>query len=62
MTTPQIGIIMGSQSDWPTLKPAAETLDALGHFGNGGEHCPGLVGDRSAQRGSLPGSVLAQDF
>ncbi|MDE3115606.1 MAG: 5-(carboxyamino)imidazole ribonucleotide mutase [Pseudomonadota bacterium] len=30
MTTPQIGIIMGSQSDWPTLKPAAETLDALG--------------------------------
>ena len=29
MTTPQVGIIMGSQSDWPTLEPAAEILDAL---------------------------------
>jgi 5-(carboxyamino)imidazole ribonucleotide mutase len=29
MTIPQIGIIMGSQSDWPTLKPAAEILEAL---------------------------------
>ncbi len=27
---PKIGIIMGSQSDWPTLKPAAEILDTLG--------------------------------
>jgi 5-(carboxyamino)imidazole ribonucleotide mutase len=26
---PLIGIIMGSQSDWPTLKAAAEILDAL---------------------------------
>ncbi|MFY9241282.1 MAG: 5-(carboxyamino)imidazole ribonucleotide mutase [Roseovarius sp.] len=26
----QIGIIMGSQSDWPTMKEAAEILDALG--------------------------------
>ena len=25
-----VGIIMGSQSDWPTLKPAAEVLDELG--------------------------------
>jgi 5-(carboxyamino)imidazole ribonucleotide mutase len=25
-----IGIIMGSQSDWPTLKAAADMLDALG--------------------------------
>ena len=25
-----VGIIMGSQSDWPTLKPAAEILDTLG--------------------------------
>lgn len=25
----QIGIIMGSQSDWPTMKAAAEILDAL---------------------------------
>ncbi len=25
-----VGLIMGSQSDWPTLKIAAETLDALG--------------------------------
>ncbi|MEM7751856.1 MAG: 5-(carboxyamino)imidazole ribonucleotide mutase [Pseudomonadota bacterium] len=27
---PQVGIIMGSQSDWPTLKPASEILDTLG--------------------------------
>ncbi|MCG6883444.1 MAG: 5-(carboxyamino)imidazole ribonucleotide mutase [Silicimonas sp.] len=26
----KVGIIMGSQSDWPTLKPAAEILDTLG--------------------------------
>ena len=26
---PGVGIIMGSQSDWPTLKAAAEVLDAL---------------------------------
>jgi 5-(carboxyamino)imidazole ribonucleotide mutase len=26
---PSIGIIMGSRSDWPTLKAAAEVLDAL---------------------------------
>jgi len=27
---PQVAIIMGSQSDWSTMKHAAETLDALG--------------------------------
>jgi len=27
---PLVGIIMGSQSDWPTLKPASEILKALG--------------------------------
>lgn len=27
---PLVGIIMGSQSDWPTLKAAADMLDALG--------------------------------
>ena len=27
---PKIGIIMGSQSDWPTMKEAAGMLDALG--------------------------------
>lgn len=26
----QVGIIMGSQSDWPTMREAAEMLDALG--------------------------------
>ena len=26
----EIGIIMGSQSDWPTMREAAEMLDALG--------------------------------
>ena len=27
---PAIGIIMGSQSDWETMRHAAETLDKLG--------------------------------
>lgn len=26
---PAVGIIMGSRSDWPTLKAAADVLDAL---------------------------------
>ncbi|NKB50388.1 MAG: 5-(carboxyamino)imidazole ribonucleotide mutase [Alphaproteobacteria bacterium] len=30
MASPIIGIIMGSQSDWQTMRHAAETLDALG--------------------------------
>lgn len=29
MTTPLVGIIMGSQSDWPTMVEAAEVLDEL---------------------------------
>jgi 5-(carboxyamino)imidazole ribonucleotide mutase len=29
-TKPVVGIIMGSKSDWATMKLAAETLDALG--------------------------------
>jgi len=29
-TTPPVAIIMGSQSDWVTMKHAAETLDQLG--------------------------------
>jgi 5-(carboxyamino)imidazole ribonucleotide mutase len=29
MTAPKIGLIMGSQSDWPTLRVASEILDAL---------------------------------
>jgi 5-(carboxyamino)imidazole ribonucleotide mutase len=28
--TAKVGIIMGSQSDWPTMKHAADVLDALG--------------------------------
>lgn len=28
--TAVVGIIMGSQSDWPTMKPAADILDTLG--------------------------------
>lgn len=28
--TPKVGIIMGSQSDWPTMKEAANILDELG--------------------------------
>ena len=30
MPTPDVGVIMGSQSDWPTMRLAAETLDELG--------------------------------
>lgn len=30
MSNPIIGIIMGSQSDWPTMKHAAEILEKLG--------------------------------
>jgi 5-(carboxyamino)imidazole ribonucleotide mutase len=30
MTAPQIGLIIGSQSDWPTLRAASEILDKLG--------------------------------
>ena len=30
MSTPRIGIIMGSQSDWPTLAHSARTLDDFG--------------------------------
>jgi 5-(carboxyamino)imidazole ribonucleotide mutase len=30
MSDATVGIIMGSQSDWPTLRHAAETLEALG--------------------------------
>jgi 5-(carboxyamino)imidazole ribonucleotide mutase len=29
MTTPMVGIIMGSSSDWETMRHAAETLDQL---------------------------------
>lgn len=29
MTPPPVGIIMGSQSDWATMRAAAEVLDAL---------------------------------
>ncbi len=30
MADPEVGIIMGSQSDWATMRHAAETLDRLG--------------------------------
>jgi len=30
MTQPVVGIVMGSQSDWPTMARAAEVLDELG--------------------------------
>ena len=30
MSDAKVGIIMGSQSDWPTLRHAADTLEALG--------------------------------
>ena len=29
-TSPQVGIVMGSDSDWPTMKAAAEALDEFG--------------------------------
>jgi 5-(carboxyamino)imidazole ribonucleotide mutase len=30
MSAPKVGIIMGSKSDWETMRLAADTLDALG--------------------------------
>ena len=30
MGEPQVGVIMGSRSDWETMKAAAETLEELG--------------------------------
>lgn len=30
MASPRVGLIMGSQSDWDTMKAAADALDALG--------------------------------
>ena len=30
MSNPSVGIIMGSQSDWPTMREAADVLDELG--------------------------------
>ena len=27
---PQVGIVMGSDSDWPTMRAAAEALDEFG--------------------------------
>jgi 5-(carboxyamino)imidazole ribonucleotide mutase len=30
MSNPRVGIIMGSQSDWPTMREAADVLDELG--------------------------------
>jgi 5-(carboxyamino)imidazole ribonucleotide mutase len=30
MSTPQIGIVMGSRSDWATMEHAAQALEALG--------------------------------
>ena len=29
-TSPPVAIIMGSRSDWPTMKGAADALDSLG--------------------------------
>ena len=29
-TAPQVAIVMGSRSDWPTMQKAADALDALG--------------------------------
>lgn len=30
MTEPKVGVVMGSQSDWPTMRGAADILSALG--------------------------------
>ncbi len=30
MSTPTVGLIMGSQSDWATMEPAADIMDELG--------------------------------
>ena len=30
MAKPEVGIVMGSDSDWPDIKAAAETLEGFG--------------------------------
>ena len=30
MATPRVAIIMGSKSDWDSMRPAEETLESLG--------------------------------
>ena len=52
----KVGIIMGSQSDWPTMKEAAAVLDeedAVGPL----DHRPGH--QPPAHGGSLPADVAA---
>src|SRR6266699_1513393 len=52
MSTPKVGIIMGSQSDWATMKHAADVLDELGvdrglaviiAGAGGAAHLPGMT-------------------
>ncbi len=41
MDTPTVGLIMGSQSDWATMKEAAGILDTLGVIVGGFQNNPG---------------------
>ncbi len=47
--TPLVGVVMGSQSDWETMRHAAETLDRLGIANDVGIHSahrtPARLGD-----------------
>jgi 5-(carboxyamino)imidazole ribonucleotide mutase len=45
-STPPVAIIMGSRSDWPTMKAAAEALDALGV----GHHAQVISAHRTPER------------
>lgn len=57
MATPLVGIVMGSDSDWPTMNPAAEALD---EFGIAYEACrPRAPDARRAVRYGREGHTLA---
>jgi len=47
--TPLVGIVMGSQSDWETMRHAAETLDKLGIPNDVGIHSAHRTPDRLAK-------------
>ena len=57
---PKVGIIMGSQSDWATMKHAADVLDELGV--DEAEHITVVIGalaDRAEELGLTAAQVEA---
>jgi len=56
---PVVGIIMGSQSDWTTLRHAAETLDALGVTASSDGASAGVKSSRTANDATPAGPAAA---